>query len=315
MYPNVINKKFINLTNSSTVLVTEQLGDVAVLDDGSRMSLVKLLDKNVFDEYIDPNSFFNNPNTLDAFSTKIKSVSDEILATMKDDDSPAIIQVDPDEEMALLQRRANEMMNGNSVVNAMQNQNDMLAHLLTDDEAIDNIVQHIPKSDINNTSVNVSEPVSKPIVNNSISTTPIVNEVKYQMVEDPILTMFRGVKRSINFETKITINELIPRLDFIEMMEDSYEKSIVEFLADEFTNKLLSNPNLIKQLIINDIKSMYSDVKSEVIIDSKEEVSDIKQSKEEIIVDGDKSKDEVIVKKGNTANRGPRRKRNVETNE
>lgn len=57
MYPNVINKKFINLTNSSTVLVTEQLGDVAVLDDGSRMSLVKLLDKNVFDEYIDPNSF------------------------------------------------------------------------------------------------------------------------------------------------------------------------------------------------------------------------------------------------------------------
>lgn len=231
---------------------------------------------------------------------------------MKDDDSPAIIQVDPAEEMALLQRRADDMMNGNSVVSAMQNQNDMLAHLLTDDDAIDNIVQHIPKSDINNTSVNVSEPVSNPIVNNSISTTPIVNEVKTQMVEDPILTMFRGVKRSINFETKITINELIPRLDFIEMMEDSYEKSIVEFLADEFTTKLLSNPNLIKQLIINDIKSMYSDVKSEVITN---EVSDIKSSNEEIIVDDTISKDEVIVKKSNTANRGPRRKRNIETNE
>lgn len=38
------------------------------------------------------------------------------------------------------------------------------------------------------------------------------------------------------------------------MMEDSYEISIIEFLADELTKKLFEDPNLIKQKIIDEIK-------------------------------------------------------------
>jgi 3-methyladenine DNA glycosylase Tag len=40
------------------------------------------------------------------------------------------------------------------------------------------------------------------------------------------------------------------------MMEDSYEISIIEFLADEFTEKLLNDPSIIRNQIINEIKSM-----------------------------------------------------------
>ena len=209
-------------------------------------------------------------------------VSDDILATMKDDDSPAILQADPDEERMLLQKRADEMMSGKSVVDAMQSQNEKLGHLLTEDETIDNIIGSMPileDSNINtnintNTNTNTNVRMIEPVTN-SVKPEPINNHIseKTVVVDDPILTMFKGVKRSVNFETKISINELIPRLDFIEMMEDSYNKSIVEYLADEFTNKLLSDPDKIKQMIIDDITAMYKkdngEVKEEVIIDKK----------------------------------------------
>ena len=75
-----------------------------------------------------------------------------------------------------------------------------------------------------------------------------------QTTVDPIVTMFKGVKRNVKFDINIEISDKIPRLDFIEMMEDSYEISLIDFLADEFTNKILDNPNIIKDTIIEKIK-------------------------------------------------------------
>jgi hypothetical protein len=68
--------------------------------------------------------------------------------------------------------------------------------------------------------------------------------------------MFKNVKRNNEFKINLKIDGKIPRLDFIEMMEDSYEISIIEFLADEFTNNLLKDPSIIRDRIINEIKSM-----------------------------------------------------------
>jgi len=66
--------------------------------------------------------------------------------------------------------------------------------------------------------------------------------------------MFKNVKRKEDFSIDIKVEDKIPRLDFIEMMEDSYEISIIEFLADELTKKLFEDPNLIRQKIIDEIK-------------------------------------------------------------
>jgi hypothetical protein len=66
--------------------------------------------------------------------------------------------------------------------------------------------------------------------------------------------MFKGVKRSVDFNISLDIKNKIPRLDFIEMMEDSYETSIIDFLADEFTNELLKNPETIKDMIKSRIR-------------------------------------------------------------
>jgi uncharacterized membrane-anchored protein len=68
--------------------------------------------------------------------------------------------------------------------------------------------------------------------------------------------MFRGVKRSVEFSLDLKLENKIPRLDFIEMMEDSYEKSIIDFLADEFMSELFKDPKSLKESIKVKIKDM-----------------------------------------------------------
>ena len=83
--------------------------------------------------------------------------------------------------------------------------------------------------------------------------------IQQAQVEDPIISMFKNVKRIVDFKFDFSIDEKIPRIDFIEMMEDSYNTSIIEYLADEFTNKLLNDPSIIKNLIKEKIESLVKD--------------------------------------------------------
>jgi hypothetical protein len=64
------------------------------------------------------------------------------------------------------------------------------------------------------------------------------------------------VKRIVEFNISLDIKNKIPRLDFIEMMEDSYETSIIDFLSEEFTNELLKNPDTIKDMIKSKINTL-----------------------------------------------------------
>ncbi len=73
--------------------------------------------------------------------------------------------------------------------------------------------------------------------------------------------MFKNVKRTIDLKIDLEIENKIPRLDFIEMMEDSYEISIIEYLSNEFTKNLLQNPEEIKKMISDKIRKMVSDSK------------------------------------------------------
>ena len=87
---------------------------------------------------------------------------------------------------------------------------------------------------------------------------------------DPIVIMFKGVKRSVDFNLDLKLENKIPRLEFIELMEDSYDKSIIEFLAEEFMNELLKDPKSLKERISNKIREMVYEkdkksVKKEVV--------------------------------------------------
>mgnify|MGYP003344006244 CR=1 FL=1 len=115
----------------------------------------------------------------------------------------------------------------------------------------------------------ISQPVTQP-------TQPIVETVQRVNYEDPIITMFRNAKRNVDFSVQLKVQGKIPRLDFIEMMEDSYEISMIEFLADEFTNDLLKNPSKLKMMVIQEIKNkVYTNTKkTEVKINEVEQVEE-----------------------------------------
>jgi len=102
-----------------------------------------------------------------------------------------------------------------------------------------------------------TSPVSQPVVNNMPGhSNPPMPPVQRVEVEDPVVTMFKKTKRNVNFSVSIELSDRIPRLDFIEMMEDSYEISIIDFLADEFTNKVLQDPSMIRNSIKDKIKQL-----------------------------------------------------------
>ncbi len=91
--------------------------------------------------------------------------------------------------------------------------------------------------------------------------------------------MFKNVKRNKDFSITLEINNKIPRPDFIEMMEDSYNTSIIDFLASEFTQNLLSNPEVIENMIKDKIKELvYGPVENPVnpqITDSVTQINEV----------------------------------------
>ena len=277
----MIGKKFTDLTTGNVIEVKDSFEDIAILNNNTKIKVNRLMDKNYFEEFIDPVSFFQNESLLSNFAQKIRQIPDEVVSSIKEDSSiqnqalnpnnipgstsvkplfneSAVIQSDPELEKEELMRKYNIQSNPNQ---AAQNQLEKFQHLLND-EPIENNVQRVEVNrddtdNIQRVEVNRDEVV----VNN----TPLVEykrEIVQPKVEDPIITMFKNCKRNKDFSITLQIDNKIPRPDFIEMMEDSYNTSIIDFLAEEFTNNLLSNPNIIKDKIKYEInKLVYGEEK------------------------------------------------------
>lgn len=273
MYPNILGKKYINISTNQTVGIKEQDNDIITLDDGSIVSIALILNKNVYDEYIDPALFFQNEKTLNMLSSKILSIPDEHLNQLPLDDPEStammlneglanhnkdfypqsnesmIIADDPNYEYNQLQEKIRMMGYNTSPVNAVEAQTNTLLNLIGEGEA----------HDAQTTVRMIDEPVTY-----NHAPTPVHYEQKTQHVSapapDPITVMFNGAKRNVEFNFNIPINKLIPRLEFIDIMEDSYERSIIEYLANEFTQELLDNPVQIREIIEEGIRKMvYGD--------------------------------------------------------
>jgi hypothetical protein len=230
-----------------------------------------LLDSRYYTEYIDPKSFFQQSSSYDLFAEKIRSV--DLSKVPMDNDIPtsvniprndefqlstnesAVVMYDPEEEKKELMRKY-----GAIDTSAQERQKEAFARIINDDPEVETPTTQVAQTPPT-TQVEVKREFSKP-----------VEELK--PVEDPILTMFRGAKKNVDFSVNLKIDGKIPRLDFIEMMEDTYEKSIIEFLADEFTNELIKNPHELKKLIISEIKNkVYGDKNNEqpILEEPKEE--------------------------------------------
>jgi hypothetical protein len=250
---NLANRVFKNNKTGDTIRVIDSFENIAILENKQKIDVRTLMDSNQYTEQIDPQSFFNNQNAYDSLVNKIKSmptdhiqddpqdisqnlsnsyVSDSIMPTTNES---AIVMSSEEDERAELMKKYGVVDNSNDI----QRQNEAFSKLLDEEELPIPVSTRLETEEVQRFEVN-REP-QKQVVN---------------VVEDPIITMFRKTKRNVEFKINIEVSNKIPRLDFIEMMEDSYEISMIDFLADEFTNKILQDPTMIKETIKNKIKQL-----------------------------------------------------------
>ena len=79
--------------------------------------------------------------------------------------------------------------------------------------------------------------------------------------DNPVISLFANAKRNTKFSITLQFDTKFPNVDFIKLMEESYNESIIEYLASEFTNNILSNPSIIRDKIINELKNTISGAK------------------------------------------------------
>jgi hypothetical protein len=284
---NLINKSFKDNKTGEIIRIVDSYQNIAITDSKEKIDARRLTDTNFYSEYIDPKSFFNDPNTYSLFAEKIKSVDlskvpedgtrggvIDVQATSYSGLNPqtnesAVVAYDPEEEMEELKRKYGATVD----TNALNKQNDAFARLLGDEQPTQS-VQQPQQPPVRQTQV-YQEP-DQPV------------QVQRIEVEDPIITMFKNVKKNVDFSIDLKVEGKIPRLDFIEMMEDSYEISMIEYLADEFTKKVLSDSNFIRNKIIDEIKSKVyknkpkEEVNKPILEESKPVVKKTRGSKKQV---------------------------------
>lgn len=243
------NKKFRDIVNNKVVQVTDQFEDIIILDGKSKIKINQLMNERMFEEVIDPKSFLVNESFMTSFADKLRNIPlddwknripAEEMGFGNTEPTPTdniiLDPLDPEIEKQLILKKYSD---NNNVNNLIENQKNVFSQILKDEEPIPmNYVEERP-------------PVSQSVNQNTQQSTnqSIQKEIKQEVKMDPILEMFKNVKRNTSFKIDFTVENKIPRIDFIEMMEDSYNTSIIDFLAQEFTDQILRDPTIIKERI------------------------------------------------------------------
>ena len=262
------NRTFRDNKTGEIVKVIDSFEKIAVLENKSKISTDFLTNPELYTEQIDPLNFFNNQGAYNILADKIKNIPtdfikdepgssgldisskisvDGVQPTMNES---AIIMMSEEDEKAELARKYGV---NPDPIDAASRQNEAFARILGEDgedelPVINRLPDLIPNEPVQRIEVNRDPQPTQEFVQ------PVAQPVT--QVEDPIITMFKNVKKSVDFKFNVEVSNKIPRLDFIEMMEDSYETSIIDFLANEFTNNILSNPDIIKHSIKERIKKL-----------------------------------------------------------
>ena len=236
MFPIIKNKKFQDIATGKIVSVLDQFEDVAILEGRQRINVNRLLDKSLYEEFIDPMTFFSQSATLSSLAEKIRSIPNEALAMAEDDaaDQSLVMPYDPEEEKR-------QLLEKYSVPQPQPAHNDALLALIEDRPPA-----AAEPADVVRVDARRDLPVE--------ATAEAPRSPRQQ--DDPIAQMFRGAKRKNRMTITLSIEKAIPRPDFIEMMEDSYERSIIDFLSQEFADEIASDTQALREEISRQIRAV-----------------------------------------------------------
>ena len=238
------NKTFKNNKTGEVIKVIDSFENIAILEDKSKADLEKLLNPDLYTEQIDPTNFFNNQGAYNNLAEKIKNIPADKI---RDDGGEVMINVD-----------------GNNSFGVRPTMNESAIIMTTEEDERAELAKKYGVATPQNDVAKQNQAFAKLLGEEEVQTVeinrdgPIEQRVSQaaQKVEDPIITMFKNVKRIKEFSISLEIKNKIPRTDFIEMMEDSYNTSIIDFLATEFTDNILKNPHLIEDMIKQKIKEV-----------------------------------------------------------
>ena len=294
-----LNKTYKNRITGDTFTIIDVYQNVAITSNKEKINTVLLNNDKLFipvngfmnesisrnplkEDVIEPSKFFDNQGTYNVFAEKIKSLPldnipyDNSMSSKIENNNnfpnneSAIIMSDPEDEIAELKRKYGASSVDSSVKRQIDTFDRILNPVKENTEEVNNVVQNIE----------VSKEMSSEVKREDVE--PVVQRIE---IQDPIISMFRNVKRKLQFKIKLKIDGKIPRLDFIEMMEDSYDVSMIEYLAEEFTNNLLIDPSFIRNKIIDEIKSMI-DKKNGVTKAEIRKIPEVKKEEREVLNEG-----------------------------
>ena len=274
---NLANKSFRDNKTGEIIKVIDSFENIAILENKAKIDTRRLLDQNLYTEQIDPSNFFNNQGAYNSLFEKIKTLPTDnlpfddnqtggaqtIVRTDNDyqqpvDNDSAVVYSSVDDEKAELARKYGASIDNTQ---SLAKQNEAFTRILGED-AVDElppvpsrpiqVEEQVQRVEINRD--DSGEVTGSVVINNQQQ---VAYEKQYSVpVEDPVHTMFKGIKRSVEFSLDLNLENKIPKLEFIEMMEDSYEKSIIDFLANDITQSILSNPDYLREKIKEKINDM-----------------------------------------------------------
>jgi hypothetical protein len=272
---NLADKSFRDNRTGEVVKVIDSFENIAILENKTKIDTRRLLDPSFYTEEINPSNFFNNQGAYNSLFEKIKTLptdnlpfddsqSGQTVVKMDNNYTPpvaedsAVVYTSVDDEKAELARKYGATIDNTQ---SLAKQNEAFTRILGDD-AVDElpivptrpiqVEDKVQRVDVSRD--DSGEVTGSFIVNNQEN---IAYEKQYSVpVEDPVYTMFKGIKRSVEFSLDLNLENKIPKLEFIEMMEDSYEKSIIDFLANDITQSILSNPDYLRNKIKEKINEM-----------------------------------------------------------
>lgn len=275
---NLINRSFIDKRTKQIVVVKQSNDNLVILDNGKKIAVERLLDKNFFAPQLPTEShnvneshinasFQDNTPPLDSVSSlrhailgQVKNMDTSNMTDVPDSQSngtsiriinpvmthePHTTIVEESDEDDLLKKYSADIAH-----NQMNTQTEAFKDILGDDADIETNMPIKPASP--STPRNTPTPTTPKPTPPTERTEEVVNN--HQQVENPIYLMFRGAKKSKKLTLNIKIDEKIPDKDFLKLFEESYEISIIDFFTDEFYNKLMGDPNIIKDQIRKAIK-------------------------------------------------------------
>lgn len=288
---SIKGKTFMN-SNGDIVRVGSTDGNSVILDNGDRVSLNKMLDTNNFQEInesssrpvtsteTDPFTLMNNNGFYSTLVNQTRNINtsgigdsgpsqagptlnvlESVVERHGNTNNNSILVDNADDNIERLKRQMIE--NQKNINSKIQNSNSKLGDWLDAESTYDpNVTYDKDRVD------------RDPVVKMYDEQNKQVEEIR----ENPVNQMFKSLKRSVPIDIDVTISEMLPKKEFIQMWEESYDVSIIDFLAQEFVNKYARNPVLLKNIIVERIRE-YAYGKPEVkdVIEKKPRKAPVKK--------------------------------------